>query len=48
MNCFPEICVCYSENILPKYSAKYVNINQSVRVKKKIGIAKTQYIMEIN
>lgn len=47
MKCVPEICVCYLENILPKYSAKYVSINQSVRVKTNLELLKLSTLWKL-
>jgi len=47
MNSVAKSRACYSDNILPKYSVKYVHINQSVKVKTNSELLKL-YIMETN
>lgn len=40
MNCVPKSWVCYLDKILQKYSAKYVSINHSVKVKTNLELLK--------
>lgn len=47
MKCVPEICACYLDNILPKYSAKYVGISQSVRVKTNLEFLKVSTLWKL-